>query len=186
LRKNNYDFVITREPGGTRISDQIRSILLEPTFTEMTDQAEVLLYAASRAQHVHQFIIPALQQNQIVLCDRFIDASVAYQGYGLGIQPEMVKQINAFASSSLVPNRTYLLDIPIQISQTRIRNRAKLKSQQELDRIEQKSAEYHEKVRNAFLSLAKLEPNRVLILDGTKDVAKLAHEIWSDFQKIVK
>ena len=124
LKKQGHDVLVTREPGGTAISDQIRSIILDPVNKEMVDQAEVLLYAASRAQHVHQLILPALAAGRIVLCDRFIDASVAYQAYGLGVDVEMVKAISHYASSGLQATRTYILDVPVEVSLARLHHRA--------------------------------------------------------------
>jgi dTMP kinase len=185
LRNSGYDVVVTREPGGTAISDHIRSILLNPNHTDIIDQAEILLYAASRAQHVHQLIIPALQQHKIVICDRYIDASVAYQGFGLGIDPQIVRMISEFASSSLHPRRTYLLDVPVHISQERIRSRASQHQQQALDRIESKTLEYHEKVRQAFLHIAATEAHRVVLLDGSKPQEHIAKEIWTDIEHLL-
>ena len=120
LENRGYRVIVTREPGGTEISDHIRAILLHPEHRSMADQTEVLLYAASRAQHVHQTIKPALERGDIVICDRFIDASIAYQAYGLGIDEQVVRSINAFASSGLQPNRTYMLDLSAEVGRERI------------------------------------------------------------------
>ena len=110
IKDLGYEVVLTREPGGTFISEKIRSLLLDPTNQELNRETEVLLYAASRAQHVREVIIPALNQGKVVLCDRFVDASIAYQGYGLGITLESITAINHFATGGLKPTRTYLLE----------------------------------------------------------------------------
>jgi dTMP kinase len=181
-----YDVVVTREPGGTVISDQIRSILLSPHHTEMVDQAEVLLYAASRAQHVMEVIYPSLEQNKIVLCDRYIDASVAYQGYGLGIDPDFVKLISEFASAKLQPKRTYMLDVPVQVSLERIHHRAVQQSGHLLDRIELKHMDYHSKVREGFLCIAQHNTERIKVIQAVRSEVEIAHEIWEDCRTLLE
>src|SRR5690606_27288071 len=116
-------YLLTREPGGTRISDAIRTLILHPEHTEMINETEVLLYAASRAQHVKEKIIPALNEGLIVLCDRFVDASVAYQGYGLGIDLKKITMISKFATGGLGPDRSYFIDISPQFARKRLLQR---------------------------------------------------------------
>lgn len=186
IAKLNRKIVFTREPGGTRIGDKIRSIILDPEHAEMTNQAEVLLYAASRAQHVHEKIIPAIHEGSIVLCDRFIDASVAYQGYGLGINVETVLMINRFASSGLVPTRTYMLDIPAEESLKRLHKRAGGDEDAGLDRIELRKLEYHRTVRQAFLGIAKEQSDRVLLVDANRPEEVIAAEIMEDFYRLLE
>lgn len=187
LRQLGYDIVVTREPGGTAISDKIRSIILAPENQEMVDQAEVLLYAASRAQHVHELILPALAANRIVLCDRFIDASIAYQAYGLGVDAETVKSISRFASSGLQANRTYLLDVPVEVSQERLHQRASGSAQaQQLDRIEQKNIEYHSRVREGFHQIAAEQPERVRIINAHRTEDEIAADISVDCKRLLK
>ena len=113
LTAEGYEIVMTREPGGTRIGNEIRSLILNPDFQEMDEMTEILLYAASRAQHVNELIRPALAAGKVVLCDRFIDASIAYQGYGLGYSIEQVRSINQQATNDLTPDRTYLFDLTV-------------------------------------------------------------------------
>lgn len=187
LRLQGHDVVVTREPGGTAISNKIRALLLSTEHEEMVDQAEVLLYAASRAQHVHEIIVPALQHNKIVLCDRYIDASIAYQAYGLGIDEAIIYKVNEFASSGIKPTRTYMLDITVEESRRRLQQRA-MNSDGAigLDRIEQKTISYHQRVREGFLNIAQNDPDRVLLIDANRAVEKISHDIIEDCQRLIK
>lgn len=178
-QRKQCEFIVTREPGGTAISDQIRSLLLNPAHKEMVDEAEVLLYAASRAQHVQEKIVPALDKGMIVLCDRFVDASVAYQGYGLEIDVNTILNINEFATGGLSPHRTYLLDISPQTARQRLITRYK---QQGLDRIEQKQYEFHERVRNGFFRLYEENRERICFIDGDQTADEIFREIVKDFE----
>jgi dTMP kinase len=188
LKKQGLDVLVTREPGGTAISDQIRSIILDPVNKEMVDQAEVLLYAASRAQHVHQLILPALAAGRIVLCDRFIDASVAYQAYGLGVDVDMVKAISRYASSGLQATRTYILDVPVEVSLARLHHRASGMGEnaQQLDRIEQKNVDYHSRVREGFHQIAADHPERVRVVNANRNEEEIAKEIWTDCNRLLE
>jgi dTMP kinase len=186
LQGMGYEIVVTREPGGTAISDKIRSIILSPENQEMVDQTEVLLYAASRAQHVHELILPALQQSKIVLCDRFIDASIAYQAYGLGVNIELVKAINGFASSGLQATRTYLLDVPVEVSKERLLLRSQDSAQAPLDRIEQKGFEYHRRVRQGFHRIAEDEPNRVVVINAHRTEDEIAVDILANCKRLLE
>ncbi|NQX70573.1 dTMP kinase [Paenibacillus alba] len=188
LKKLGHDVLVTREPGGTAISDQIRSIILDPAHKEMVDQAEVLLYAASRAQHVHQLILPALKAGRIVLCDRFIDASVAYQAYGLGIEVDIVKEISRYASSGLEATRTYILDVPVEVSMARLHGRASGSgtNAQQLDRIEQKHVDYHSRVRAGFHQIAADHPERVRVVNANRSEVEIATEIWEDCNRLLE
>lgn len=174
----------TREPGGTRISDRVRELLLDPDHTEMTEQAEILLYAASRAQHVHERILPALAEGKIVLCDRFVDASLAYQAYALGRDPDVVRMINHFATSSLTPHRTYLLDVPIEVGLRRIRERA-ASSGAGLDRIERRGPDYHRLVREGFARIAEAEPDRIRRIAADRDPDAVAEDIREDCKRLL-
>lgn len=186
LTAGGYEVVRTREPGGTRISDQIRAILLDPEHTEMTGAAEVLLYAAARAQHVREKILPALKEGKIVLCDRYIDASIAYQAYGLGIDPEIVRSVNAFASSGLRPDRTYLLDISVEAGMKRLVSRGGALAAQGLDRIESRQAAYHERVRRAFRQIAESEPDRVLVVNADQPAEQIHACILDDCSRLLE
>jgi dTMP kinase len=178
LQQAGHSVMVTREPGGTSISDQIRTIVLSPDNSGMIGQTEVLLYAASRAQHVHEKIIPALIAGQIVLCDRFIDASVAYQAFGSGMEESEVRAINLFASSGLKPRRTYMIDVPVEVSQRRLLQRGQSEFHLVLDRVEQKGNEYHNRVREAFHQIAKEDPERVCLISGDR----MEDEIFADIQ----
>ncbi|MBP1996201.1 dTMP kinase [Paenibacillus eucommiae] len=186
LQSIGHEIVVTREPGGTAISDKIRSILLSPDNIEMVDQTEVLLYAASRAQHVHERILPALDAGKVVLCDRFIDASVAYQAYGLGVEAEMVRAINQFASSGLQATRTYLLDIPVEVSQDRLLQRAGQSAHAPLDRIELKGFEYHSRVREGFHHIAEEQPQRITVVNANRAEDEIAREILTDCKRLLE
>ncbi|MEB3102387.1 dTMP kinase [Ferviditalea candida] len=186
LQEEGWSAVVTREPGGTMISDKIREILLSPDHVEMSDQAEVLLYAASRAQHVRELIAPSLNRGEIVLCDRFVDASIAYQAYGLGVEERVVRSVNEFATGGLVPDRTYMLDIPVEESRHRLLTRSGAELTPELDRIEQKELEYHRRVREGFLRIAQAEPHRVRLLDAAGSEEVLAGAILSDVKLLLE
>ncbi|WNR44747.1 dTMP kinase [Paenibacillus roseipurpureus] len=187
LKKLGHDVLVTREPGGTSISDKIRGIILDPVNAEMVDQAEVLLYAASRAQHVHEKILPALKAGRIVLCDRFIDASVAYQSYGLGVDIDTVKSISKFASSGLQATRTYIMDVPVEVSMQRLNHRAGGGgSDQQLDRIEQKNVDYHSRVRAGFHQIAEDHPERVRMIDANRAAELIAEDVWLDCRQLLE
>lgn len=177
LAQMGYDVLLTREPGGTAISDKIRGLILDPSHTEMADCTEVLLYAASRAQHVHEKVLPALSRGQVVVCDRFVDASIAYQGFGLGLPVHRIKEINDFATGGLVPDRTYLLDIPAE------KGLSRLQARKGLDRIEQKEAGYHERVRAGFMKIASENPTRICLIDANRSIEEVSQDILEDFMQ---
>lgn len=185
LEAEGIPYVATREPGGTFISDKIREIILDPEHRAMANETEVLLYAASRAQHVREKIIPALKEGKVVLCDRFVDASIAYQGYGLGIDIATVRKINSFATESLSPNRTYLIDLAPEMGRNRMKKRSEIDSG-ELDRIEQKELEYHQRVRAGFHAIYEAEKDRMVLMDGSLEVNELQDLIIQDFQSFWK
>ncbi len=177
LQEEGYDVLVTREPGGTTISDKIRGLILDPAYTEMDDSTEALLYAASRAQHVREKVLPALAQGKVVVCDRFVDASIAYQGFGLGLPVHRIKDINDFATGGLVPDRTYLLDVPVAIGRSRLDARAGL------DRIEQKESGYHERVRGGFMQIASRNPARICLIDANRSMEEVSRDIQKDFSQ---
>lgn len=181
LDEQGISSILTREPGGTEISDYIREIILNPNHKNMQHETEILLYAASRAQHVREKIIPALNEGKVVLCDRFVDASVAYQGYGLGVDIDKIKSINAFAIGTLEPKRTYMIDLPPSQGRKRLLARIKESTNAGLDRIEQKESEYHESVRRGFDVIATNHPQRILKIDGSRTIEEVFEEIKKDF-----
>jgi dTMP kinase len=161
--------VAVREPGSTPIGQEIRSILLDPAHTEMVGEAELLLYEASRAQLVRTVIEPGLSKGHAVLSDRYADSTVAYQCFGRGIARATVDAVNDVATGGLMPDLTVLLDVPVRVGIARVRG--------ELDRIEQESVEFHERVKQGFLALAAEEPARFLLLDGTRSEQELATQV---------
>lgn len=164
-----YDVLTTREPGGTRIGDQIRALLLDPTYAEMRPETEILLFSAARAQIVGQVIRPHLVRGGIVLCDRFADSTLAYQGYGRRLDLPTLRQITAFATGNLVPDLTICLDLPVEIGLWRKRGG----DQAEWNRMEQEQRAFHERVRHGFLALAAAEPQRWLVLDATRPMEEI-------------
>jgi dTMP kinase len=177
LREAGYEVVSTREPGGTEIGREIRQLLLDGERGEIAPATELLLYAADRAQHVREIILPALQAGKVILCDRFQDSTTVYQGHGRGLNMEWVKSLAQIATGGLVPDLTLLLDIPPQVGLQRSQDRLAQVGSGE-DRFEKESLEFHQKVRVAFLEMAKKEPKRFKIFDATKDPEVLAKEIF--------
>lgn len=180
LTAEGYDIVMTREPGGTRIGNEIRSLILNPDFQEMDEMTEILLYAASRAQHVNELIRPALAAGKVVLCDRFIDASIAYQGYGLGYSIEQVRSINQQATNHLTPDRTYLFNLSVSDSKQRMMDRGAL------DRIEQRDDVFRQRVYEGFLKLAEQESERIQLVDANQSIEALQTTLCQDVLTYLK
>lgn len=157
--------VVTREPGGTEFGKQLRRVLLEGS-ESATALAELFVYLADRAQHVEQVIRPALEAGNIVLCDRFTDSTLAYQGYGRGFEIEWLKSLNARVCRGIVPDVTFLLDLPAGEALSRTRNRAGVAAGKPQDRLELEDLEFHERVRQGFLEIARAEPDRIHVVDG--------------------
>ncbi|BCJ87439.1 dTMP kinase [Effusibacillus dendaii] len=170
---------VTREPGGTPLADKIRQMLLDPANEAMVPKTEALLYAASRAQHVAEVIRPALQNGQVVICDRYTDASIAYQAVGLGLSPDMIRRWSEEATDGLWPDRTFLLDLPAELGMARIRERGGP------DRIEGRGIEYHQRVRDTFLALAEREPERFIVLDSRQTIDELAERIRQEMKRLI-
>ncbi|MBI4411322.1 MAG: dTMP kinase [Deltaproteobacteria bacterium] len=178
LKLRGFETVLTREPGGTVIGDQIRKILLDSENTGMTPLCELLLYAAGRSQHVERIIEPALKAKKIVLCDRFADATTAYQGFGRGFPVELIDIINRLAVGKLKPKLTFLMDCAPEIGLKRARERiALLEKTLSEDRFENEALAFHEKVREGYLTIARAEPERVIVIDVNQDVEAVHQEI---------
>lgn len=156
-----YDVIKTREPGGSKISESIRGIILDRNNTIMDYKTEALMYAASRRQHLIEVIIPALKKNKIVICDRYIDSSLAYQGYARGLGIEQVKTINEYAISGYWPDLTIFIDLDPNIGINRIKN-----NNRDVDRLDEETISFHEKVREGYIKLIDLYPNRIKKIDG--------------------
>jgi dTMP kinase len=165
LRDQGREVVVTREPGGCPIADAIRRILLDPSNQKLGATAELLLYAAARAQHVEEVIRPALAQGAIVLCDRFIDATIAYQGFGRGLDLALIQQLNQVASAGVLPDLTLLFDLPVAIGLGRALARNAVAMENE-GRFEAESLAFHQRVRDGYLQGASQE-KRFTIIDAT-------------------
>lgn len=177
LKNLGYNIIFVREPGGTKISEDIRNILLSAQNREMDPLTELFLFSASRAQLVKEVIIPALKSGKIVICDRFYDSTLAYQGYGRGIDIEKIKIINEIASSNIVPDITFLIDIPVEEIYRRMPKSIEAKKD-EVDRIENSGLDFYNRVRNGYLEIAK-ESERFIVIDGMKKIDEISQQIWS-------
>lgn len=161
LKENGYDVEVTREPGGTAIGDAIRAILLNPELLEMGNVTELLLLAASRAQNVHERIEPALDRGAVIVCDRFIDSTLAYQGYGRNFDIGLLKSLNRLATGGVTPDLTILLDLPPEVGLARSKALDKAEAGEgEGDRFEQEDIDFHRRLRKGFLELSEAEPDR--------------------------
>jgi dTMP kinase len=165
LTKKGTPCKVTREPGGCRIGEKVRKILLNPDHRAMTSLSELLLYEASRAQHIKEVIEPFLGKGVVVLCDRFSDATVAYQGYGRGIDLSLVESLNRFASQGIKPDVTFLLDCPTDLGLKRALKRNWTLNKEREGRFEKEKIQFHHRVRKGYLSIAKKEPDRVKRID---------------------
>jgi len=178
LKKNDLEFLVTREPGGTIIGDKIRKILLDPQNSRITPLAELLLYAANRSQHVNEIIKPAIKKDRIVLCDRFCDATFVYQGFARGLDLGFIKKLNLLVSEEILPELTFLIDCPVQVGLSRANSRMNSPSGKKgEDRFERESISFHQKIREGYLLIAKQETRRVAVIDGTKDKNTVHREI---------
>ncbi|MDP8264113.1 MAG: dTMP kinase [Candidatus Aceula lacicola] len=178
LKKKKKKVMHIREPGGIKISEKIRNILLDVRNKEMTKECEVLLYMAARAQLVEEIIAPALKKGIIVVCDRFLDSTLAYQGYGCGIDVKLIKRVGFFATTGIAPDVTFLLDMETSKGLSRI--------QQSKDRIEQRSLKYHNLVRQGYLALARKEPKRIKVIEGNDSKEKIQEVIQALVLKALK
>jgi dTMP kinase len=167
LMQRDFACVMTREPGGTALGSLIRKVLLEVGSHEIASSTELFLYLADRAQHVNEVILPALKSDKIVLCDRFTDSTVAYQGYGRGIELGLLRQLNDIAAQGVHPDLTILLDCPVSVGLARTARRQTAAGRRQEDRFEREKIEFHEKVRAGFLEMARTEPERFRIVDAT-------------------
>lgn len=176
LKEKGHQVVLTREPGGTLIAEQIRDIILDKKNTALDARAEALLYAASRRQHLIEKVWPALKENKIVICDRFLDSSLAYQGVGRGLGVKEVLDINLFATEKTYPDLTLLFDLTPEQGLERIEKN----KNREVNRLDLENIAFHTKVRNAFLELAKQYSDRYVIIDASKtldEVVKATYEV---------
>ena len=176
LEKMGYQIVRTREPGGTPIAEQIRNVILDKNNTAMDQRTEALLYAASRRQHLVEKVWPALKEGKIVICDRYLDSSLAYQGGARGLGIDNILNVNNFATEGTFPDLTLLFDLQPELGLARIATNAN----REVNRLDLEKIEFHTKVRNTFLELAKRYPERFVVIDASQskeEVAKKTLEV---------
>ena len=171
----NRTVVATREPGGSPIAEKIRSLILDPSHTDMDSRTEALLYAASRRQHLIEKVLPVLESGDVIFCDRFVDSSIAYQGYARGIGEEGIREINEFATEGIEPDVTLYIDVPAEVGIQRIH--ANL-DEREYNRLDQEKLAFHEKVRAGYLQLAKANPERIVVVDGTMNREEVAEACY--------
>lgn len=181
LEKNNYEVVKTREPGGVRIAEDIRNIILDKKNTNMDGKTETLLYAASRRQHLVEKVIPNLKKGKIVISDRYLDSSLVYQGYARNIGMDEILNINLFAIDNTLPKLTLILDIDPKIGLQRINKN----SQREVNRLDLETLEFHNKVRKGYLKLKDLFPQRIHIIDASKSIEEVTKNCIEQIEKLL-
>jgi dTMP kinase len=172
LTKFGKTVIVTREPGGTELSEKIRNLLLEPSHIAMADDTELLLMFASRAEHISQVINPALHRGDWVLCDRFLDATYAYQGGGRGMQRQRIQQIADWTLKGLIPDLTLLFDLPVELGLKRV-----IERQGTTDRFEREKVDFFKKIRKSYLQSAKAEPNRIKIVDASLSITEIQKQL---------
>ncbi|MCK5388821.1 MAG: dTMP kinase [Candidatus Izimaplasma sp.] len=177
LTEEGFSILTTREPGGIKIAEDIRSIILHKDNIEMDAHAEALLFAASRSQHYHEKIVPALKDNKIILCDRFIDSSLAYQGHARELGIDEVYEINKFAIGDSLPELTLFIDVPPKVGLERVFSNIR-----KIDRLDLETLQFHEKVYEGYMIIAKKYSDRFKIVDGTQPIEK----VIEDAIKIIK
>lgn len=182
LTAEGYEIVLTREPGGTPIAEEIRNVILDRKNTNMDPRTEALLYAASRRQHLVEKVIPALKEGKLVLCDRFLDSSLAYQGGARGLGIDNVYNMNLFATEGMLPDLTILFDIEPELGLQRIA----ANSQREVNRLDVEKMAFHKKVREGFHELARKFPERIVIVDASKSAEEVFCDAYAAIEKRLK
>ena len=185
LTEAGYPVTLVREPGGTKVGEAIRGLLQDPQYDDMSPLAEVFLFAASRTQLVQQIIRPQLGEGTIVICDRFSDATLAYQGYGRGVHPTQIREVSDLCSWGVNPDLTFLLDIEPARGLSRVRTRS-VETLTKLDRFENLDLAFFEKVREGYMEIAQEEPFRYRVVDATGDVQPLSKKILELSMDMVK
>jgi dTMP kinase len=178
LTNQGLDVLSTREPGGIRISELIRTVILDVDNKEMDARTEALLYAASRRQHMVEKVWPALNQGKIVLCDRFIDSSLAYQGAGRALGIDRIYSLNRFAIEDTMPDLTFFIDVPPSVGLNRVFDNAR-----EMDRLDLESLQFHTKVYEGYQTIIKDNPQRIRVIDGTKSIEEVVEEVVEVLKK---
>jgi dTMP kinase len=172
LIQNGYEVVLTREPGAKGLGEQLREILLNYD-GEVADRCESFLFLADRAQNIETIVIPSIKQGKIVLCDRHIDSTVAYQGYGRGLDLDEINYLNNIATGGIKPDLTYVFDVDVETSAKRVGDKK--------DRMESAGKEFFNRVRNGYLELAKKEPQRVKVIDSTRSIEEVFQNVLKEF-----
>lgn len=184
LRSKGHDILVTREPGGTEVGDQIREILLNPKNISIAPKTELLLYAAARAQHVEEKVRPALSAGKTVISDRYADATTAYQGAARMLEAPILKQLHEIATGNLNPDITFLLDLPAEVGLKRARSRNTARGRD--DRFENEDIAFHERVRKGYLAIAKAEPKRFIVIDASGTIEETYARIVEAFEQRLK
>jgi dTMP kinase len=179
LSDNGHTVVVTREPGGTDLGNELRDIILHSTGF-IAPRAEALLYAADRSHHIHTLVRPALERGDVVVQDRYFDSSVAYQGAGRVLDATEVRELSLWATERLMPHLTILLDVPADVAKAR-----QLGDERRFDRLEAEAQDFHQRVRESYLALAEAEPDRFLVLDGTGSVESIHQAITTRVSDVV-
>ncbi len=185
LRREGHVVLESVEPGGTRIGQQIRRILLDPAYSELRPTAELLLMFAARAQNVEEAILPALEQGQIVVSDRFTDSSIAYQGAGRGLGWDTVLQVDRIACRGLKPDLTLCIDIDTETGLARAHSRNRNETAKSESRLDEQAVEFHQKARAAYHELARREPQRFRLIDGRGAPEAVAGKVWDEVTKLL-
>ena len=186
LTQKGIPYRVTREPGGSPIGEKVRKILLDPEHREMVPATELLLYEAARAQHVREVLKPLLKKGGIILCDRFCDATLAYQGYGRRIDLKWIARLNRFASQGVKPDVTFLLDCPSVVGLNRAIQRNRTLRQEREERFEKEEIQFHHRVRKGYLAIARKEPHRVKVIDTREGEEKVFEKIRKIVDNLIK
>lgn len=182
LEKAGIAYITTREPGGVEIAEKIREVILDPSHTEMDPKTELLLYIASRRQHLAECVLPALKAGKLVIMDRFIDSSVAYQGFGRGLAVADIEWLNQFATDGLKPNRTFYFDIDVEEGLARIVKNAS----REVNRLDLEGLSLHQKVRQGYLAILEKEPQRVVKIDASQPFDQVVEDTWLLLKEVLE
>lgn len=177
LEDLGYDVITTREPGGVKIAEEIRDVILNPENTAMSEYTEALLYAASRMQHLHEKVIPALENDKIVICDRYLDSSLAYQGYARNVGFDNVLKANFFALKHL-PKKTFFIDVTPEVGLKRLEGR-----NSKIDRLDMEKIDFHKAVYDGYLKLCDLYKDRIIRVDGNRDLDSIVQEVFELIKK---
>jgi dTMP kinase len=179
LNANGYKTLLLREPGGTQLSEHLRTLLLDQKHLAITPLSEFFIFSASRAQLVDSVIRPALAEGTVVICDRFFDSSTAYQGWGRGLPLETIQHVNRVATGGLLPDRTVIFDIPVEEIVSR-----KITAGYGTDRIENAGNSFYQKVRDGYHAIAREDPARVVLMDGLRPIEEIHKELWRLIQQL--